>query len=304
MTPVRTPLSPLRYPGGKQALAEYAEAFLRANRLQGREWIEPCAGGASMAITLLGKKVVSRATIVERDPLIYAFWKCVKDEPAILCQMIHEVEVTIATWRTFQKYLHLDAMEKYSILELGLAGFFFNRTNYSGIVAAKPIGGMSQGSEYTIDCRFTKEALVDRIVEISPLLEKSKVVFGDVVTYLSRTQKRIIEQGAVVYVDPPYYLQGKKLYRHHFKDKDHKRLARFLNSAAFPWLVSYDNCPFVLDLFKGQKVRPIWLQYTVREARRADELLITNQHRLPAPGPAMQETFMVEEPPQLEWETA
>ena len=276
-------ISPLRYPGSKQALVDYVESFLRANNFVGRQWFEPCAGGASVALSLISRGLVPRATIVEKDPLVYAFWKAMKSDAAILCQMVRELDISIATWHKFQKYRAPDATKRFSLLELGLAGLFFNRTNYSGIIGANPIGGINQTSEYKIDCRFTKETVIDRIVEASAVMDRITVAQGDVVSYLRRSHGRLALGNSVVYVDPPYYLQGEKLYRYHFVERDHVRLAQFLNSANFPWLVSYDNVPFVVNLFRGQTVRPIWLQYTVREARRADELLITNQDHLPLP---------------------
>lgn len=276
-------VSPLRYPGSKQALVDYVERFLEANNFVGREWVEPCAGGASVALSLLSRGIAQRATIVEKDPLVYAFWKCLKTQPALLCHLAHELDVTLETWRDFQKYRAPDAIDSYPLIELAVAGLFFNRANYSGIIGAKPIGGMSQSSEYKIDCRFTKSTVVDRMVDAAKVMDRMTVVRDDVVSYLRRNSERLAAGDYVVYVDPPYVLQGRKLYRFHFRERDHMRLAAFLNAAPFPWLVSYDNVPFVVQLFRGQTVRPIWLKYTVREARRADELLITNQDHLPLP---------------------
>lgn len=272
-------VSPLRYPGSKQALVGYVENFLIANQLTEREWVEPCAGGASLALSLIDRGLVPKATIVEKDPLIYAFWKCLKFEAAVLCDMARELHISVRTWRQFQKYRDADALRQFPLIELALAGLFFNRVNYSGIIGAKPIGGMSQSSEYAIGCRFTKATVVDRMVDAARVMDRVTVVRDDVVSYLRRRQSNL--NTTVVYVDPPYYVQGRKLYRYHFTNRDHVRLARFLNNSTFPWLVSYDNDPFVVHLFRGQTVKPIWLKYTVREARYADELLITNQRLLP-----------------------
>ena len=104
-------ISPLRYPGSKQALVDYVESFLRANNFVDREWVEPCAGGASVALSLLARNLVTHATIVEKDPLIYAFWKCLKTDGAVLCQMVRELEVSLKTWKKFQKYREKEAKE-------------------------------------------------------------------------------------------------------------------------------------------------------------------------------------------------
>lgn len=274
-------ISPLRYPGSKQSLVKYAERFLRANKLVGREWIEPCAGGASIALSLISRGLVPRATIVEKDPLIHAFWKCLKTDGAILCELARKLSITVQTWQEFQKYREPEAVDRFPPMELALAGLFFNRVNYSGIIGAKPIGGMSQSSDYKIDCRFTKSTVIDRMVDAARLMDRIAVVGGDGLSYLRRSHARLSRRGSVVYVDPPYFVQGKKLYRYHFVERDHVRLARFLNEAKFPWLVSYDNDPFVVSLFSSHNIRPICLRYTVREARKADELLITNQRKLP-----------------------
>lgn len=274
-------ISPLRYPGGKQALVPYVIRFLKANDLYSSNWIEAFAGGASITLNLLKQNTVERATLIEKDPLVYAFWKCLKHEPAILCEKIEKLEVSMKTWKNFQKYRSRDALSKYSLLELGLAGLFFNRTNYSGIIGANPIGGMSQESEYKIDCRFTKDTVISRICDAVTVSERLNVVHSDAVSYLKRSSNRIRNSGTVVYVDPPYYAQGKKLYRYHFTDRQHRRLAEFLNKAEFPWLVSYDNAPFIVNLFREQRQQAISLQYTVRQSKSVDELLISNQQRLP-----------------------
>jgi DNA adenine methylase len=54
----------------------------------------------------------------------------------------------------FKKYLEKGATARYSGFELGLAFLFFNRTNYSGIINAGPIGGKRQLSKYKMQCRF------------------------------------------------------------------------------------------------------------------------------------------------------
>src|SRR5690242_3987750 len=119
--------SPLRYPGGKAGLTKYFEVTLKENLLVGTHLFEPYAGGASVSLAMLSSDVIDKATLIERDPLIYAFWKAVKFHNDELCSRIKRCEVTIATWKKFQNYLDNDCLEKFSVVELGLAGLFFNR---------------------------------------------------------------------------------------------------------------------------------------------------------------------------------
>lgn len=274
-------LSPLRYPGSKPNLVEYFESFLRENLLWGRELVEPYAGSASLSLALLRSGAVSNAVLVERDPLLYAFWKQVKQDPDALCRRLRGVSVTLATWRRMQKFLVVDRPSQADTLDLATACVFLNRTNFSGILGAKPIGGMSQGSGYKIDCRFNKLRVIAGIESVAELAPKFRVVFGDAIAFLRQNARAFEQRASVVYVDPPYYLQGRKLYRYHYSDPDHLRLAAFLDASAFRWVVSYDNHPVIRRLFKNQTVVPIWLNYVVKQSRRASELLISNCRLLP-----------------------
>jgi DNA adenine methylase len=230
---------------------------------------------------LLSRGVISRATLVERDPLIYAFWKCVKTQPEELCERVRRLSVSLHTWKRFQKYLAANALREHPLLDLGVAGLFFNRTNFSGIIAAKPIGGMSQQSDYKINCRFNKARITGMIEEIAKVSDAMDVYYGDAISFLMRRREKIAKEHSLVYIDPPYIQQGRKLYRYHFVEKQHKELAEFVNPAAFKWIISYDNHPFVRALFSGQRIVPIFLNYAVKKSRKAEELLIANIPLIP-----------------------
>ena len=271
--------SPFRYPGSKHMLVDYIVGVLRANLLVGVEFFEPYAGGASVSMNLLAGGHVRRAHLVERDPLLYAFWKCVKIDCEALLDRIASAKVTVDTWRRLQSRLAPDALERYSLADLAFAGLFFNRTNFSGILGAKPIGGLSQSSEYAIDCRFNHKRLQDQVSAVAKLSDRFTVSYGDALGYMKRNAERIARTG-VAYIDPPYYQQGRKLYRFHYKERNHRRLAEFLDRQQFPWIVSYDDHPTIRAVFAQQQVVPITLNYAVRESRRVTELMISNRRLL------------------------
>jgi DNA adenine methylase len=273
--------SPLRYPGGKASLADFVEGCIRENLLNGGDFIEPYAGGAGLSLALLSRGVIERAFLVEKDPLVYAFWKSVVAHPDELCDKIYSIPVTLDAWRRFQKYKHPEALKKYSIVELGLACIFLNRTNFSGILDANPIGGMSQSSDYTLDCRFNKERITKLIMNIAALKGAIIISNRDAITYLRNSETRILKRASLVYIDPPYYGQGKKLYRYYYNWAQHARLAKFIEGRAYPWLISIDAHPDIRALYSSQKVTPIFLKYAVKQSRRAEELIITNLRHLP-----------------------
>lgn len=100
--------------------------------------------------------------------------------------------------------------------------------------------------------------------------------FGDAIEFLRKNAEAIATGFSVVYVDPPYHAQGRKLYRHHYKDDDHAALAAFLKGQGYPWLLSYDDHPRVHELYADSRMQPIYLDYKVRSSRTAQELVISN----------------------------
>ena len=65
-------VSPLRYPGGKLKVVDYVKRLFEANDLLDGTYIEPYAGGASVALTLLFSEYASRIKINDIDRSIYA----------------------------------------------------------------------------------------------------------------------------------------------------------------------------------------------------------------------------------------
>jgi DNA adenine methylase len=146
---------------------------LEENLLAGCTFYEPYAGGASVSLDLLRMGFIDKAVLIERDPLVYAFWHSVFNDTDNLCAAIEDCPVTLETWHQLQPTRTVDDPSKseFSLLQLGLAGLFFNRTNFSGIIGAGPIGGQSQQSAYKINCRFNKTAMA-RQVRAAALLSR------------------------------------------------------------------------------------------------------------------------------------
>jgi DNA adenine methylase len=95
-------------------------------------------------------------------------------------------------------------------------------------------------------------------------------------TFLRRNAAKISTGFSFVYIDPPYYMQGRKLYRHHYTDGDHEALAKYITAQGYPWLVSYDDHPRIRELYASKRMQQIYLDYKVKSSRTAQELVISN----------------------------
>ncbi|CAJ2777656.1 putative DNA methyltransferase [Burkholderia pseudomallei] len=278
LLPRNEPLSPLRYPGGKARLAAYISGVIEENYLNGCTFYEPFAGGASVSLELLRLGFISNAVLVERDPLVYAFWWCVFNITEDLCAAVEACPVTMETWAQLQatREVVYPADGRFTILQLGVAGLFYNRTNFSGILGAGPIGGEAQASRYKIDCRFNKEKIIRQIRSVARFAERIRIYCDDAITFMRTNAEEIATGFSFAYVDPPYYQQGPKLYRYHYTDTNHVDLAQFLQTQGYPWLLSYDDHPRIRELYNGNTVQPIYLDYNVKSSRTARELAISN----------------------------
>lgn len=265
--------SPLRYPGGKSDFALTAFEIISQCGLKGYSLVEPYAGSAAVSLALLNAEVVPDITLVERDPLVFSLWRAITSHTDELIERFLDLPITIDTWHRLRPLLVEDAPTKKNIVDLALAGLFFNRSNFSGILNAGPIGGLKQESVYTIDCRTNKDDIVCRILTIAAFSDRIKVQHGDAIdcldSYKSNTK-------VLFYIDPPYFEKGELLYRHSYKLGDHKRLSRALAEVKFPWFLSYDPHHVIEFLYEKFFVKKVKFQYSARSPKNHEELLISN----------------------------
>lgn len=265
--------TPLRYPGGKSKLAYYVVALLEENDLIGGHYIEPFAGGAGVALQLLLTEHVSSIHINDFDPAVYAFWKSCTEQPEELCKLIHDTPVTIQEWHK-QREIMLNPSKSISLIDLGFATFFINRTNRSGILTAGVIGGKAQAGKWKLTERFNKTNLIKRIHRIADYSKTIKVTNLDAAKMLDELSNNAPEK-SLIYLDPPYYLKGQELYRNFYEHEDHVRIAeKIKNIKKSQWIISYDNNKEIANIYKEYRQKIFDLQYSAQKKRVSSEIMI------------------------------
>lgn len=270
--------TPLRYPGGKTVITPFFEKYIHANNMNDVTYVEPYAGGAGAALQLLFRNSVSNIIINDASVPVYSFWNSLVNYSDDFLALFDETPVTLQEWNN-QKQIFKYHNTQFSV-ELGFATFFLNRCNRSGILNAGPIGGNSEEKQILavskIDARYKKEKLRKKIEKIIEKKEQIRIFNLDALEFLTfiNEQNELIDN-IFVYLDPPYYDKGSKLYLNFYEHQDHCILANYLiNTFAPRWILSYDNVQAIRDLYQDFSLYSFELPYSAQDRKKGSELIL------------------------------
>jgi DNA adenine methylase len=262
--------SPLRYPGGKSSLTDFLAKAANQNFSDSVRYVEPYAGGAGAAIALLLQGKVGSIVINDLDPAVWSLWHSLVNDTDNFQRLLKDTPVTLEEWNR-QRAVY-KASDRAETTELGFAAFFLNRTNRSGVMNAGVIGGKAQSGAYKIDARFNKPSLLhmvqkiaERRTDIDVRNEDGRVIIEEFVA----------DPTALIYADPPYFDKGSFLYMNSFAIDQHEALARTLNAnSAAKWILTYDNVPFIRDLYTERRHQIFSLYYSAHTPGTMNELMV------------------------------
>jgi DNA adenine methylase len=267
--------SPLRYPGGKNRLSAFLAKICIDNNIHGH-YVEPYAGGASVALFLLIEGYVGKITINDKDRAIYAFWYAVKFRAEELCALIDETEVSMTNWY-IQKEIQ-NNKETADLLSLGFSTLFLNRTNRSGIIKGGVIGGKAQAGEYKMDCRFNKDDIKMRIRRIAKYARNITVLNEDALDLIDKVQSESHDDNTIIYFDPPYYLKADQLYMNHYIDNHHQEVSNKIKGIKnIKYIVSYDDHTFIENLYKELAIKRYSFNHSAGPAKAGKEILFFSE---------------------------
>ena len=267
--------SPLRYPGGKARLSPFFAGLIEQFRGSIECYVEPFAGGAGAALELMTREHVGEIWINDADPSVYAFWRCVVEDHEYLTSKIADAELSIEEWSAIRKRYMRRQYAESRWRQRAFDFFYLNRTNRSGIVhTASVIGGKKQDGKWKIDARFNRDDLCKRIDFLANYKRRIKVTNLDAVRDMRRF---LIKKNAMVYIDPPYYLAGDRLYMNRLTHEDHARLARKIRKSESNWVLTYDNHEEIRALYKELPHMNFDTSYSLHSAREESELLYASR---------------------------
>jgi len=259
----------LRWAGSKRKLLPKLKTFWTGNH---KRYVEPFAGSACLFFALKP----TRAILGDMNPELISTYVEVKYR---LTAVLREL-ATMQPWNK-KEYLRLRSLDT-SILDphVRAARFIYlNRFCFNGIYRTNLRGQFNV--PYSGDaCGAVPESDVFKLC--SRRLRRVRFVNGDFEKVLNRA-----EQGDLVYMDPPYAVQARRVFREYdprtFTHKDIVRLRTWmerLNTAGIDFVVSYAESEEADILKKGFSYETVTVRRNVAgfAAHRAmaNELLISN----------------------------
>lgn len=216
---------------------------------------------------------VDQILLNDADYHIYAFWQSILNHSESFIQRLLDTEISIDEWN-FQRRVY-DDYSSYSLLDVGFSTFFLNRTNRGGILPkAGPTGGKTQSGSYKIDARFKKQNLIPRIEKIASNRDRITFFNLDAIDFINYIELEYNLEDTLLYLDPPYYEQGKHLYLNFYNDNDHQILSerlRLLRNSK--WIVTYDNVKPIRDLYTLFKKCKFDINYSVQSTKKGNEVM-------------------------------
>ncbi|HLY28043.1 MAG TPA: DNA adenine methylase [Aggregatilineales bacterium] len=263
--------TPLRYPGGKGRLTGFIKLVFEQNELLDGHYMEPYAGGAGLAINLLLLQYASCIHLNDIDRSVFAFWHSVLNSTDELCKRIRDVRINMTEWRK-QRAIQQDRKNQ-ELLELGFSTFFLNRTNRSGIITGGVIGGKHQDGKWKIGARFNKKDLCKRIEKIALYRLRIRLYNLDASDLITGVVPAL-PQKSLIYLDPPYYFNSQKLYQNTYTHRDHGVIAKLVKGKiCVPWIVSYDNTPQIIGLYRGCQTITYGMEYSAQDHHKGKEAM-------------------------------
>jgi DNA adenine methylase len=191
------------------------------------------------------------------EPLI-AFWRILLTDPIKLISHVRNYHPLSRTqFYDLQKsYINLT-----DEIEMASAFFVLNRSSFSGTTLS---GGMSPGHP-----RFNESAIERlRTFEVDNLVIEC-ADYRDVIPK---------HEDSFLYLDPPY-MNGQALYGHRgdtHKGFDHRALAELL-SKRDRWIMSYNDCQEIRELYKNNPILSIEWLYGMSKNKQSNEVLVLSK---------------------------
>jgi DNA adenine methylase len=253
--------SPLRYPGGKTRACDKLETILKEHFdiKKFNSIVSPFFGGGSFEFYIQNNY---KLNIIANDKFIplYNFWKtCKLDKNKLVEELTKKID--LIDKNEFSN-LRKKIMNENNKLNQSIMYYIINRCSFSGATLS---GGFSLEASKK---RFTLSS-INKIKNLN--LTSFDIYNLDFEEFINNNT------GNLIFLDPPYYLEkSSKLYGNNgdmHDTFDHNRLYNCLSKTK-NWLMTYNNCKFIKELYKDYKIIETSWSYGMNKSKSSSEIVI------------------------------
>jgi len=251
-----------RYPGGKAKAIKFIKPFWE--ELSHNEYREPFIGGGSV---FFAKENVKVNWINDKDKDLIAFYKTIKNPVKI--EMLIEKLLSIKVTKKVHDEFYFQKPD--NDFDKAIRFYYLNRCSFSGI---------TKWNSFIGDVRYNIEKNQNFIRDIGKKLKNTKITTYDFEKVI--TEKS--ENEVFMFIDPPY-AESRQVaaYNVSFEESDHIRLAKILKETKFKFLLTYNDCEFIRNLYSWCNLFDRTWTYSVANSKvhhnpreSGNELFISN----------------------------
>lgn len=260
--------SPLRYPGGKSRAVQKICALIPSFT----EFREPFVGGGSVSIYLKQAFPDKKFWVNDKYAELITFWQGLQNDSEEVIAQVLKWKEEFSDGKVLFKFLK-ENKQNFNKIETAAMFFIFNRITFSGTTEA---GGFSNQA---FEKRFT-DSSIERLKGFNEILKDVKITDSSYEKVISAKG-----EGVFLFLDPPYFtatnsaLYGKNGNLH--KSFDHENFAENLKNCPHKWLLTYDDSPFIRELFSFANIESWNVIYGMRNITKSSnqkdsELFVSN----------------------------
>jgi DNA adenine methylase len=268
------------YPGGKFAILDHVRPSLVLADSRKR-YVEPFFGGGSVGLNEMLHRRMDQYWINDIDVGVYCIWKAVKEWPQQLKELVRSYQPHQDHFPKLKQVLEIaprGISDPQSVVRVGFVKLAIHKTTFNslGARASQALGGAVQRKNKV--GRFWKvDEICGKVDDLHEVLKSCDARITNLDWYDVLADDSV---PSFVYLDPPYVEQGPDMYRHQFAASEHLRLASALRATRHLWLMSYDDCPQIRQLYDWAEFRQIDVRRKMRRGATVKELLIAPNARL------------------------
>ncbi len=264
--------SPLRYPGGKTWLIPHIHRWLKGIEPRPKLLIEPFVGGGIVSLTAVMEGLVDQCWMVELDRDVAAFWRA-----ALYCGP--ELRERVRDFPLSRNAVdELSRQSPTNDLERGFRTLVMNRTRSGGILAPGATLLSYGENRKGIASRWYPETLIQRLTEISDNAPRIRLFEANGLDIL-RNLPDLLDNGHVLFVDPPYTAGGKRAGKRLYarNEIDHVHLFELLADSNTEFVATYDMTDEILKLVRKHGFHAVQVEMKNKHHARVSELVISSR---------------------------